>query len=94
MATDKPILTIGSFWQFATTLWSYIRRTQPFAEPGSLTDAQVYAVSAYLLYLNGIIGESDVLDAKTLPLVKMPNRDGFVPDPRPDVGKASKPRKR
>jgi cytochrome c len=50
----------------------------------------VYAVTAYLLYLNGIIGEHDVLDARTLPQVKMPNRDGFVPDPRPDVGKISK----
>jgi cytochrome c len=54
----------------------------------------VYAVTAYLLYLNGIIGEQDVMDAKTLPQVKMPNRDGFVPDPRPDVGPAAKPPKR
>jgi S-disulfanyl-L-cysteine oxidoreductase SoxD len=90
LATDKPIQTIGSFWQYATTLWSYIRRTQPFNAPGSLTADQVYAVTAYLLHLNGIIGEQDVMDAKTLPLVKMPNRDGFVPDPRPDVGQASK----
>jgi mono/diheme cytochrome c family protein len=90
LATDKPIQTIGSFWQYATTLWSYIRRTQPFNAPGSLTADQVYAVTAYLLHLNGIIGEQDVMDATTLPLVKMPNRDGFVPDPRPDVGQASK----
>ena len=55
----------------------------------SLTPDQVYAVTAYLLQLNGIIGEQDVMDATTLPLVKMPNRDGFVPDPRPDVGKAA-----
>jgi mono/diheme cytochrome c family protein len=89
LATDKPIKTIGSFWQYATTLWSYIRRAQPFDEPGSLTADQVYAVTAYLLHLNGIIGAQDVMDAKTLPLVKMPNRDGFVPDPRPDVGQAS-----
>jgi S-disulfanyl-L-cysteine oxidoreductase SoxD len=89
LATDKPVRTIGSFWQYATTLWSYIRRSQPFDEPGSLTPDQVYAVTAYLLHLNGIIGEQDVMDAKTLPLVKMPNRDGFVPDPRPDVGQAA-----
>ena len=89
LATDKPVRTIGSFWQYATTLWSYIRRAQPFDEPGSLTPDQVYAVTAYLLHLNGIIGEQDVMDAKTLPLVKMPNRDGFVPDPRPDVGPAA-----
>ena len=90
LATDKPIKTIGSYWQYATTLWSYIRRAQPFDEPGSLTPDQVYAVTAYLLHLNGIIGEQDVMDATTLPLVKMPNRDGFVPDPRPDVGQAAK----
>jgi S-disulfanyl-L-cysteine oxidoreductase SoxD len=94
LATDKPIKTIGSFWQYATTLWSYIRRAQPFDEPGSLTADQVYAVTAYLLHLNGIIGEQDTMDATTLPLVKMPNRDGFVPDPRPDVGKASQQPKR
>jgi cytochrome c len=89
LATDKPIQTIGSFWQYATTLWSYIRRAQPFDAPGSLTADQVYAVTAYLLHLNGIIGAQEVMDAKTLPRVKMPNRDGFVPDPRPDVGKTS-----
>jgi len=94
LATDKPVRTIGSFWQYATTLWSYIRRAQPFDEPGSLTPDQVYAVTAYLLHLNGIIGEQDVMDAKTLPLVKMPNRDGFVPDPRPDVGPAVQQPKR
>src|SRR6266498_1506710 len=67
---------------------------QPFDEPGSLTADQVYAVTAYLLHLNGIIGEQDVMDATTLPLVKMPNRDGFVPDARPDVGQASQQPKR
>jgi mono/diheme cytochrome c family protein len=90
LASDKPIQTIGSFWQYATTLWSYIRRAQPFDSPGSLTADQVYAVTAYLLYRNGIIGEQEVMDATTLPQVKMPNRDGFVPDPRPDVGQAPK----
>ena len=90
LTTDKPLLTIGSFWPYATTLWSYINRAQPLDEPGSLTTAQVYAVTAYLLHLNGIIGETDVLDARTLPQVRMPNRDGFVPDPRPDVGRPAK----
>ena len=94
LTTDKPIRTIGSFWHSAPTLWSYIRRAQPFDEPGSLTADQVYAVTAYLLHLNGIIGEQDVMDAKILPLVKMPNRDGFVPDARPDVGQASPQPKR
>ena len=90
----KPVLTIGRFWSYATTLWSYINRAQPFDEPGSLTPDQVYAVTAYLLYLNGINGEADVLDARTLPAVKMPNRDGFVPDARPDVGRTAVPKKR
>ena len=90
----KPILTIGRFWPYATTLWSYINRAQPFDEPGSLTYDQVYAVTAYLLYLNGIIGETDVLDARTLPAVKMPNRNGFVPDSRPDVGRTAAPKQR
>jgi S-disulfanyl-L-cysteine oxidoreductase SoxD len=93
LATDTPVLTVGSFWPYAPTLWSYISRAQPIDEPGSLTADQAYAVTAYLLHLNGIIGEHDVMDAKTLPLVRMPNRDGFVPDPRPDVGKAAKARK-
>jgi S-disulfanyl-L-cysteine oxidoreductase SoxD len=91
--TAKPVQTIGSFWPYATTLWSYINRAQPFDEPGSLTPDEVYAVTAYLLHLNGIIGQSDVLDARTLPAVKMPNRDGFVPDRRPDVGKPATPAK-
>ena len=90
----KPVLTIGKFWPYATTLWSYINRAQPFDEPGSLTPDQVYAVTAYLLFLNGIIGEADVLNAQTLPAVKMPNRNGFVPDARPDVGKPAAPKKR
>jgi S-disulfanyl-L-cysteine oxidoreductase SoxD len=94
LPADRARLTIGNFWQYATTLWSYIRRAQPFDEPGSLTPDQVYAVTAYLLHLNGIISEQDVMDAKTLPLVKMPNRDGFVPDPRPDVGPTSPQPKR
>src|SRR5215831_15299468 len=94
LPADRARLTIGNFWQYATTLWSYIRRAQPFDEPGSLTPDQVYAVTAYLLHLNGIIGEQDVMDAQTLPLVKMSNRDGFVPDPRPDVGQAVQQPKR
>ena len=81
----KPVLTIGTFWQYATTLWSYIRRAQPFDTPGSLEADEVYAVTAYLLYLNGVVGQQDVLDARSLPQIKMPNRDGFVSDVRVDV---------
>ncbi|MGO8919497.1 MAG: c-type cytochrome [Stellaceae bacterium] len=86
LATAKPVLTVGSYWPYATTLFDYIHRAMPFSAPQSLTADQVYAVSAYLLYLNGIIGEDAVMDAKTLPKVQMPNRNGFIsPDPRPDV---------
>ncbi len=86
LATAKPIPTVGSYWPYATTLFDYIHRAMPFSAPKSLTADQVYAVSAYLLYLNGIIGEDAVMDAKTLPQVQMPNRNGFIsPDPRPDV---------
>ena len=68
-----------------TTLWDYIRRAMPFEHPGTLTTDEVYGATAYVLYMNGIVGENDVLDQTTLPKVKMPNRNGFTSDPRPDV---------
>jgi mono/diheme cytochrome c family protein len=80
-----PVKTIGSFWPYATTVFDYIRRAQPFDQPGSLTDDDVYAVTAWLLFKNNIIAADQVIDAATLPTVRMPNRDGFVPDPRPEV---------
>jgi cytochrome c len=93
LATSRPLKTVGSFWPYATTLWDYINRAMPFDKPGLLKPSEVYAVAAYILNLNGIVGDNDVMDAKTLPKVKMPNRDGFVADPRPDVGpKANKPK--
>ena len=85
LTTSTPIKTVGSYWPFATTLWDYLRRAMPFDHPGTLTTDQVYATTAYVLFLNGIVGEDEVLDEATLPRVKMPNRDGFVGDPRPDV---------
>ena len=92
LATARPIKTVGSFWPYSTTLWDYINRAMPFDKPGLLKPSEVYAVSAFILTINGIIGENDVMDARTLPKVRMPNRDGFVADPRPDVGeKAKKP---
>jgi cytochrome c len=83
--TDHPVRTIGSYWPYATSLFSYIRAAMPFTAPQSLTADEVYAVTAYLLFLNGIIDEKEVLNAQTLPRIRMPNRDGFVSDPRPDV---------
>jgi mono/diheme cytochrome c family protein len=91
LATAKPVKTVGSYWPYATTVWDYINRAMPFDQPGLLKPPEVYAVVAYVLNLNGIIGIDQVLDAKSLPKVKMPNRNGFVTDPRPNVGKRAKP---
>jgi mono/diheme cytochrome c family protein len=87
LATAKPLKTVGSFWPYATSVWNYVNRAMPFDHPGLLSPPEVYAVVAHVLYLNAIVKENDVLDAKTLPKIRMPNRDGFVPDPRPDVGR-------
>ena len=70
--------TIANFWPYATTLFDYTRRAMPWLQPRTLTDDEVYALSAYLLALNGIIDEDDVMNAETLPEVRMPNRDGFI----------------
>jgi cytochrome c len=76
---DQPaVKTVGSYWPYATTLFDYTRRAMPWQQPKSLTNDEVYAVSAYILRLNGIIGENDVMNATTLPKVAMPNRDGFI----------------
>ncbi len=80
---QPPLKTVGSFWPYATTLFDYVRRAMPLNAPRSLSDGEVYAVAAYILQLNGIIGDSDVMNAETLPKVGMPNRDGFVPFSRP-----------
>lgn len=85
-----PVRTVGSYWPYATTLWDYTNRAMPFDRPGTLTADQVYAVTAYILHLNGIIADGAVIDAKTLPAVEMPNRAGFVPDNRPDTGSPTK----
>src|SRR5207253_8325488 len=75
LAGKAPVRTIGSYWPYATTVFDYVRRAMPYIQPQSLTDDEVYAVTAYLLHLNGIVGESDEMNARTLPAVKMPNRD-------------------
>jgi S-disulfanyl-L-cysteine oxidoreductase SoxD len=75
---QAPIKTVGSFWPYPTTLFDYVRRAMPLGAPKSLSDDEVYAVAAYILHLNGVIGEADVMDAQTLPKVQMPNRDGFI----------------
>src|SRR2546429_1816975 len=70
--------TIANFWPYATTLFDFTRRAMPWQQPRSLTNDEVYAVTAYILALNKLTGENDTMDAKTLPKVKMPNRDGFI----------------
>lgn len=88
IASDRPaVKTVGSYWPYATTLFDYIRRAMPFNDSKSLTGDEVYAVSAYILQLNGVIGADDALDAQSLPKVKMPNRDGFIPFPRQSEGR-------
>ncbi|MFL6278532.1 MAG: c-type cytochrome [Vicinamibacterales bacterium] len=77
LTSATPVKTIGSYWPYATTVFDYVRRAMPYPSPHSLTNAEAYAVTAYLLHLNGIIGADEVMDATSLPKVKMPNRGGF-----------------
>ena len=85
LGTPKPVRTVGSYWPYAPTLFDYIRRAMPQNAPESLSDDDVYALSAYILSLNGLLPANATLDAKTLAAIKMPNRKMFVGDPRPDV---------
>src|SRR5919204_2890330 len=78
LASKTPVRTIGSYWPYATTVFDYVRRSMPYATPQSLTNDETYALTAYLLNLNGIIGEADEMNAQTLPKVTMPNRGNFV----------------
>jgi cytochrome c len=81
IGTEKQIRTVGSYWPFATTIWDFINRAMPLNQGGFLSADEVYALTAFLLHRNGIIQETDVMDATTLPTVRMPNRDGFRPPP-------------
>jgi cytochrome c len=84
--SNKPVRTVGSYWPYATTLWDYIHRAMPFNSPQSLSPDQVYAVTAYVLYLNHIVPQDATMSRDTLPKVKMPNQGDFIrPDQRPDV---------
>ncbi len=78
LTDDPPDKTIGTYWPYATTLFDFTRRSMPMNAPGILTDDEVYAVTAYMLYLNHIIQEDDEMNAATLPKVVMPNRNGFI----------------
>jgi S-disulfanyl-L-cysteine oxidoreductase SoxD len=85
LASSKPVKTVGSYWPYAPTLFDYIRRAMPQNAPGSLSNEDVYAVSAYILNLNGLLPADAVLDARAMAAIKMPNRKMFVGDTRPDV---------
>jgi mono/diheme cytochrome c family protein len=87
LASDNPVRTVGSFWPYATSVWDYIHRAMPLNQPGSLSADDTYAVTAFLLNRNKIIETNEVMTKENLPKVRMPNRDGFIPDARPDVGK-------
>ena len=75
---DTPLRTVGSYWPYASTVFDFIRRAMPADAPKSLSDEEAYQVAAYVLYLNGLVGENEVLNAETLPQVRMPNADGFI----------------
>ena len=83
--TPKPKKTVGSYWPYATTVWDFINRAMPFDNPRELSADEVYSLTAYILYLNGIIEQNTELNQNTLPKLIMPNRNGFIPDPRPGV---------
>jgi len=78
LAGQAPVRTVGSYWPYATTVFDYVRRAMPYAQSQSLTNDEVYALTAYLLHLNGIVADTDEMNAQTLPKVKMPNRDNFI----------------
>lgn len=86
LASAHPVKTVESYWPYATTLFDYVKRAMPFNAPGSLTDDEVYDVVAYVLSQSKIIKPTDVMNAQSLPKVAMPNKDGFEPDPRPELG--------
>jgi cytochrome c len=85
LTSGKPKKTVESYWPYASTLFDYTKRAMPFNEPGSMNDNDIYAVVAYILAEGGIISKDTVMNAKTLANVKMPNRNGFISDPRPDI---------
>ena len=86
LRAERPEPTVGSYWPFATTLWDYINRAMPFPSPHALSANDIYAITAYVLNINNIVGNDFVADRNSLPKVKMPNHDHFIwQDPRPDT---------
>ena len=85
MTQNPRVLTPGSMYPYAPILFDYIRRAMPMDHPQSMTADEVYSVSAYIYHLNGLVDESFKMNAKTMPTIKMPNRDNFIEDDRPDT---------
>ena len=85
LASEAPVKTVESYWPYATTLFDYVKRSMPFTAPGSLSDEQVYSVVAYILGEANILPKNAEVNASSLPNIAMPNRNGFVPDPRPEI---------
>jgi cytochrome c len=85
LASPTPSRTLANYWPFATTSWDYINRAMPPKQEGSLNASDVYALTAFILFRNEIIPETQVIDAASLPKVKMPNRDGFTPQRLEDI---------
>ena len=77
-SAENPLRTVGSYWPYASTLFDFVRRAMPANAPKSLTDIEVYQVTAYVLYLNGIIEDNTVINGETLREIRMPNADGFI----------------
>jgi S-disulfanyl-L-cysteine oxidoreductase SoxD len=89
LKSSEPVKTIGSYWPYATTVFDYVRRAMPLDKPQSLSADEVYALTAYLLHANGIVDAKAIMNARTLPSVRMPNVRAFQPDPRPDVSNSA-----
>ena len=77
LTTSRPVKSVGSYWPYATTLFDYIRRAMPYGEQKSLNDNEVYAVTGYTLFLNGIVEDNAIISQTSLPTIKMPNQSGF-----------------
>jgi len=83
-ASKGPVKTVESYWPYSTTLFDYIKRAMPLLEPGTMSNDDVYAVSGYILSKAGIVGPDAVMDRQSLARIQMPNRNGFIPDARPE----------
>lgn len=85
LTSDRPVKTIGSYWPYLSTVWDYIHRAMPFGEAQSLGDDEVYAITAYLLYMNDVVDDDFELSRESFGDIEMPNAGGFFEDTRPDT---------